>query len=60
MLHGRTPGGKLIEIAFPASVTALGYFGREIAKGIEKHAANVDEARGRMTEPCNSQGASDV
>jgi hypothetical protein len=56
VIHGRTPGGKLMKVAFPASVTALGYFGREISKGITKHREAVDEAERRATESLREGG----
>ncbi len=49
-LHGRSPGGKSLEIVFPASVTALGYMGREITKAIKKHGEAVEEAKRRAAD----------
>ncbi len=48
----------MLDIVFPASVVALGYLGREVAKGIQKHAAAAEEAKQRSTEPHAQNGGS--
>jgi hypothetical protein len=46
-LHGRSPGGQMLVVAITIAPSGLGYLGRTVHAALDKHAANIDDAKQR-------------